>query len=388
MGQLSKSLILISAVVVVAFAAVTFKTPGHHHAVTVATPYGIVNIQEPILVELLHSKAIQRLKGIHQYGVSCYACPTEAYSRYDHSVGVLALLKRYGFSLDEQITGLLHDTSHTVFSHVGDFVFKGGDTKGAYQDDIHLWYLNNSGLVDILSKYGYTPQAVHPSGGKFLGLEQELPALCADRIEYNLQGGFRRGLLTQEDVDTILSDLHYDHPHWYFSDPDSAKKLAKVSLNLTEHQWGSPWALLIYTWTSEAIKQAMATDVITMDDFHFSVDDHIWYRLVASTDPIIKENIDKVLNFERHYSLTDLDTADVVVYGKFRGLDPLVLTTAGLKLLTEVDASFAEEYYRTKAVMHHGWGISLQEKLQVSNYSGSVPLPQESQRELQMTNCE
>lgn len=38
----------------------------------VETFYGEIEVEEPILVELIHSLAFERLKHLHQYGVSYY----------------------------------------------------------------------------------------------------------------------------------------------------------------------------------------------------------------------------------------------------------------------------------------------------------------------------
>src|SRR5579862_5825782 len=80
----------------------------------VATPYGNFNVHEPVLLELFDSPALVRLKGVRQYGVTYYADKKE-YNRYEHSVGVWAILRRFNARLEEQIAGLLHDVSHTVF---------------------------------------------------------------------------------------------------------------------------------------------------------------------------------------------------------------------------------------------------------------------------------
>ncbi len=73
-----------------------------------------------------------------------------------------------GASLDEQIAGLLHDVSHTVFSHVGDFVFNFESKKDAYQDSCHEWFLKKYGIEEILSKHGFTVDQVLHKSGKFL----------------------------------------------------------------------------------------------------------------------------------------------------------------------------------------------------------------------------
>src|SRR5690554_5599914 len=89
----------------------------------IETFYGLIDVEEPLLLELIEHPAFQRLKGVHQYGVSYYTTHKEEYTRYDHSLGVFALLRAKGSPLKEQVAGLLHDVSHTAFSHVGDWIF-------------------------------------------------------------------------------------------------------------------------------------------------------------------------------------------------------------------------------------------------------------------------
>lgn len=78
---------------------------------------------EKVLEDLIVSKPVQRLKGIHQGGASYLVNEKWNETRFDHSVGVMLLIKKLGGSIEEQIAGLLHDVSHTAFSHVVDFVF-------------------------------------------------------------------------------------------------------------------------------------------------------------------------------------------------------------------------------------------------------------------------
>jgi len=54
---------------------------------------------------------------------------TNPTTRFDHSVGVMLLIRKLGAGsspasalLKEQVAALLHDVSHTAFSHVIDYV--------------------------------------------------------------------------------------------------------------------------------------------------------------------------------------------------------------------------------------------------------------------------
>jgi HD superfamily phosphohydrolase len=104
----------------------------------VQTFYGPIEVKEPVLLELIHSAPMQRLKQVHQYGVAYYTkTHPEEYNRFDHSLGVFAILRIKGASLVEQIAGLLHDISHSAFSHVGDWVYAKENQENDYHSSVH-----------------------------------------------------------------------------------------------------------------------------------------------------------------------------------------------------------------------------------------------------------
>src|SRR4030042_264193 len=84
--------------------------------------YGKFEIKHEVLQDVIRTGALQRLKGINQYGTFQFILPKFKTSRFEHSVGVCHLLGRLGASVEEQLAGLAHDISHTAFSHVIDYV--------------------------------------------------------------------------------------------------------------------------------------------------------------------------------------------------------------------------------------------------------------------------
>src|SRR3954453_8759211 len=85
--------------------------------------YGEVTIDDPRLLALIACPTFQRLGGIKQAGPSAFAFPFKTVTRLEHSLGVYLLLRQLGADRREQVAGLLHDISHTAFSHAVDFVF-------------------------------------------------------------------------------------------------------------------------------------------------------------------------------------------------------------------------------------------------------------------------
>lgn len=321
------------------------------------TPYGTLVVNDPLAIDLIHSQPFQRLKEINQYGVVNFIVPTESYTRFDHSIGVYHLLIAHECSREEQIAGLLHDVSHTVFSHVGDYVFEEKNPGSSYQDDIHLWYLETCGLSKILEKHDYTKEKIDHKNPSFLALDRPLPELCADRIEYNLQGGLLRNLLTREDFHKIHQSLSYKSGQWTIDSLECAQKLGACSLIMTETLWSSAWESLSYRLTAEALRHSFTISLVTFDEFHFSTDISVWEKLKNSTDPYIKERMDKIENIHSAFSLTDHGNEDVLLKLKFRGIDPLVMTSKGIFPLTHLDTSYRHEYQRVKTEIEKGWAI-------------------------------
>lgn len=321
------------------------------------TVYGKFEVDDPLARQLIASAPFQRLKEINQYGVVNYIVPTEKYSRYDHSIGVYYLLKNTNCSRQEQIAGLLHDASHTVFSHVGDYVYEDYSLGNSYQDDIHLWYLRESGLGVILNNHQFSLESINHKNPEFKALDQPLPYLCADRIEYNLQGGLLRGLLTKEEFDSIHKGLYFDRERWILSTIEDAQKLGACSLIMTETLWGAAWEAISYRLTAEALRRSFEISLISFEDFHFSTDDKVWKTLFDAQDDYIKERMQKVQNIHSIYSFTEYGKEELLLKLKFRGINPFVSTSNGTFPLTFIDASYSQEFERVKSTMEKGWAI-------------------------------
>jgi HD superfamily phosphohydrolase len=120
--------------------------------------YGFLKADEPIFEKIILSKPFQRLYGIHMGGWAP-GCPFQAtpHTRYEHSIGAFMLLRKYGASIEEQIAGLIHDVSHTAFSHLADRLFgdKYSGKTSEYQDSIHSRFVKNSELADIITGEGF-----------------------------------------------------------------------------------------------------------------------------------------------------------------------------------------------------------------------------------------
>lgn len=336
--------------------------PKHLHFKTI---HGDLLIDDPLIIELIESPLMQRLKRINQYGADEYLRPKKkyAYNRFDHSIGVYQILKQHGASRQEQVAGLLHDASHTVFSHTTDFLFMGGMNKGAYQDTIHHEFLEKYGAKEILERYGLTVSDIIPHLAHFRMLEQSSPALCADRIEYIIHAGDLENILSPEEIKEIHQSLHFKDGDWYFDDVNMAEKFANISLDQTVKTWGSPQAVLTPQLIGKAIAHLLETKIISRDDIHYNLNDQqLWDLLDKSKDPIVQELVTHAKEIDTRFRLlTDTDIKQniphEILHTKFRGVDPFVRINGQNHLLTTLSPSYNKAYNDTKKKLSDGWAI-------------------------------
>ncbi|NNM44158.1 MAG: HD domain-containing protein [Chlamydiae bacterium] len=326
-------------------------------AKVIDTFYGPIEVNEPIILDLIESEAMQRLKKVHQYGVAYYTTHTEEYTRYEHSLGVFAILRLKGLSLEEQIAGLLHDVSHTVFSHVGEKIFRFESEKDSYQDSIHEWFLKKYGIEEILVRHGYSVNQVFHKSGRFLALEQDLPNLSADRIEYNIQGAFYQGFLTKEEGREIIDDLQFVKGCWISSKTHLMKKLVEFSLYMTENCWGSAENYLMSRWLALAILLAVEQNVVSMEDIYFGTDDMLWQKLLVMRDPKVQELMYRILHARDFFSVVEVDKSELHVRTKFRGIDPYIAINGKTEVLTKIDNELSKKYIKVKDLMKQGFQI-------------------------------
>lgn len=344
--------------------------------------FGNLDITEPFLLELIECPSMQRLKEIHQYGISYWAGSIDyPYSRFDHSLGVFHLVRRFGGSIHEQVAALLHDVSHTIFSHVGDQLFmsinpgthklNAIEKNSSYQDAIHLWFLQHTEIPDILSRYGIATEDILPKKQKFTMLEQELPRLCADRLEYILHGAFCEGVFTQQDINSILQHLSFNHDSWIFDAIEPALQVGYASLYLTENIFCNKENFIQYELAAQALVRALNIQLITLDDIHFGTDSEIWHRLNSSHDKFINQLLDSLIHASSYYYKTQktmLHSSHAC--GKFRGVDPMVKTDNGLIPVSKLNKEYKGHFVHLRYATKHGYYIN-----QASNHA--MPLAQE-----------
>jgi HD superfamily phosphohydrolase len=301
--------------------------------------YGSQEIDEPALLALMDTGAMQRLGGVLQHGITGLLGITQLTTRLEHSVGVMLLVRRMGAGRDEQIAALLHDVSHTAFSHVIDYVFNDHEKQG-YHERMKAPYLERSDIPAVLSAYGFDWRRLLDES-KFPLLEQPAPALCADRLDYFLRDSLGLGLASAEEVDEALDHLVVHQGRIVVDDLDAARWMGYTYLAADDASWANFREVGLYELTARAIRIAIEAGVLTEADLWGS-DRQAWQRMQAASQPELKEQL--ALISERTGFVWDEENPSFWVSTKLRTIDPPVLLNGIAQPLSVLDEDFGRAH--------------------------------------------
>ena len=301
------------------------------------TIYGEVVISEPVLHDLIQSGAVQRLHGVLQHGITGLIGLTEPITRFDHSLGALLLVRRLGGSLREQIGALLHDVSHTAFSHVIDYVLDDHDGQ-SYHDEMKEAYMAKTDLPDVLGRHGYN-WLDFVDEEQFPLLEQPSPRLCADRIDYFLRDCIGLGLATQAEVDRAVADLVVGNGRIALKTIPVARWFGDTFMAADDASWANFREVGLYELTARAIRRGLETGAVVQDDFWLT-DEVLWQKLHAAQDGQL-QNLLAQVSMETQF-VWDEANPTFRVSTKLRAVDPDVVGEDGeLRPLSTLDFEFA-----------------------------------------------
>jgi len=305
--------------------------------------YGVMNVTEPVIEQIIAAPTFQRLQGIGMGpwipNMPFYSIPV---SRYQHSVGVFMMLRMHGASMPEQIAGLIHDVSHTAFSHLSDRLFGGEESAKyqEYQDDVHANFVKNSELAGIITNAGFDLDQILDDTD-FVLKERDLPDLCADRLDYSLRAIPHMhcyGHLLECD-EVALSHAIVATPDGFVMRDQAAAKLFAYTFNTTDAAIYSSFNGVFYEeMLTRICRDAIASGVLTRDDL---------FRL--NDMQVIRKMHDAGVDFSRMYAdpaqwrANDDDCDCCALPQKLRRVDPPFISPAGtVQRLSDVDPEFAK----------------------------------------------
>ncbi|MDO8646842.1 MAG: HD domain-containing protein [Candidatus Diapherotrites archaeon] len=288
--------------------------------------YGNFEIKEPVLIELYNSVPIQRLKGISQWLPDRFD-KSKTFTRFEHSIGVMALLDRLDASLEERIAGLIHDVSHTAFSHAIDHIV-GREENEDYQDRIFAEFVKKTEIPEILEKHGFGIEQFTDLT-KFTLLEKEIPYLCADRVDYTLKQIVLISRQSQK-AKQLLNGLVNFQNTIQFDSLENAKEFGLAYLKFQTENWASEKAVAKGAVMTEIMNEALQSKALEFEDF-FQDDDFVLGKLEKSKNPKIIEGLEKI----RTENLSPVKKPK-----KLRYVDPTFLENGKIKRVSKEDKEF------------------------------------------------
>jgi hypothetical protein len=312
--------------------------------------YGEFVIEEPQLQELILSPSVQRLKGIAQYGMPHDYYPVPGFSRFDHSLGVMLLLRRLGASIEEQTAGLLHDISHTAFSHVTDYVFREDGEND--QDARHKAYFYATELPDLLSRFRMDPERIASTEEHGL-LEREAPDLCADRIDYSL----REFILTNRNglIKKTVSSLSVFEDRIVFTTFEAAEAFAMKYLECHSSKWASVEKTVRQHIFAGAIRAALDSGELSFGDLFYD-DAHALRILSTSRTPAVVSAL-KMLSGK--LDLEECEDGEIKLPRRLRHVDPEYLQSGIPVRLSRTHERYSRLLEEQRAELSRGVSVRI-----------------------------
>lgn len=124
-------------------------------------------------------------------------------SRFEHSLGVMAIVNLIGGDESSQISALLHDLSHTVFSHVGDLVL--GYKYQDYHTKVYQQFVSTDEVQRVLKYCKISRNEIEFASNP---LFQE--DLNPDRLDYAIRDLLRSNGINQSEYTAIINNIVID----------------------------------------------------------------------------------------------------------------------------------------------------------------------------------
>jgi len=309
--------------------------------------YGNIEFKEPVLLALLQVPSMQRLQGVLQAGVTALIGVRQPTTRFEHSLGVAWLVRSLGSLLEEQIAALLHDISHTAFSHVIDYVFNNHHGQSFHEEEKESFLLAGE-LPGVLRQFGYDwRDFLHEEG--FALLEQPAPALCADRLDYFLRDSLSLNILSSQDIQELLPHLVVHDRRIAVDDLTAARRLAYAYIKADDASWSNFREVALYELTAKTIRRALEIGLLSKSDL-WTTDQQVWAKLQGSEDAGLLSSL-KVISPQTQFVRDELHP-DFHVSTKLRTLDPDVVMGGKMVRLSELDPEyqrFRDAYLHSKS---------------------------------------
>lgn len=322
----------------------------------------ILSADYPLFIQkYIDLPIMKRLSGI---GLLCGTDYTNLYqnrfyySRLDHSIGVALIIWNFTHDKEQTLSGLFHDISTPVFSHVSDF--RKGDaltqtTTEAptatiiHQDKQLMSLLKNDGIeASKIEDYHLYPIA-----------DNEIPQLSADRLEYMFPSGAAlEGSWTLSEIEETYKNIRIVQNESHL--PELGFLSEEIALNyckkfcMTGHILQLNENKLTLQLLGEIMNKSVSAEILNEDDFMSLSEKDILQKLdnyFANNNSSAEENKIKQL-YHTFRTMTKIEHTQQTIPNSFcvslqvkqRYINPLVFNekTQKSERLTQLNTEAAK----------------------------------------------
>lgn len=280
---------------------------------------------DDVIYEIINTKIFKRLKNIYQSGGRYLVNELWNVNRHEHSIGTMILSLKFNGNIEEQIKALLHDISHTAFSHVIDYILKNENED--YHEKIQEDFLNDEELLSILRKYNLNIKRIMSKNYSFL--DNELPELSFDRIDYTLRDLFRQKRISLKEIREIVNHLTIYQNKLCFNSLEIGKWFQKLYFQEVVEYFQDSLNMYINTMLCNLLTSALNEEIIQLQDFNFT-DEYIIKKINSSSK---KKELEDIINKKKFDEFLLLKEKIKV---KKRYIDPYILVNNEIKRISEI----------------------------------------------------
>lgn len=286
--------------------------------------YGEVVIDDPCALAIIASPAFDRLWRVNQYGPMFLTDSRWSTSRAEHCIGVYHLLGLLGASREECLAGLVHDANHLAFSHLVDWLVGDSATQeghGGFVANPHL-----TALKTIIDAHGIDGAAIMDAR-RFTLLEQDAPAMCADRVDYTFRDGVSAEQTTPDECHSAIAALIAHNGVMAFTNIDVAERFSRLSvaLHIVREGLGQNG---FYAHFGAMLKALLTSGKLTREDFLVD-DDNVLAIIRAQNDDVTTKTLAWVAA-GAPVEPCAAEVADYTTNAKLRVIDPHVVVNGTL----------------------------------------------------------
>jgi HD superfamily phosphohydrolase len=268
--------------------------------------------------------------------------PGANHTRFEHSLGVSFLAKRYFELRDEKpdeelvLAALLHDIGHGPFSHESEHLF---ESKGISHEGLSVAKVTKGEIAEVISRHGLSPKKV---GSYLTGAGKGIMiagALGIDRIDYLMRDSYYAGTVHGKiDYERLLDTVELQGNHLVLGTKgiEVAESLALARFMMFTTVYQHKTVGIAAAMLRKAIENGYKDRVFTLDEFTEMVDYECLMRLKESrraapiVERLLNRNLYKPAVFMRGYEIPDKLKSQIEVHSFLEKFEKEICSSCGI----------------------------------------------------------